>query len=122
MTNKSWSILLIITIVTSVAATKYYWPNVQEKVVTVEKEVTHTVTRIVKQPDGTVITEIDKHEVDTKNSIDTKYDQSKYFVQVGVDNQKAYFGTVGMRLFGPIFVGVGSSTNKTVSITGIIMF
>lgn len=117
-----YTIGLILVAVLAVALTRYFWPRVEEKIVTVEKEVTHTVTRIVKQPDGTTITEIDKHETDTKRTVDTKFVQSKYFVQVGVDNQKAYFGTVGVRLLGPVLLGLGGSTNKTIGVNIMVEF
>lgn len=117
-----YTIGLIVAVVLAVSLTRYFWPRVEEKVVTVEKEVTHTITRIVKQPDGTTVTEIDKQETDTKKSIDTKFAKSNYIFQIAIDNNKAYFGTVGVRVLGPVFLTAGGSTNKTVSVGVSIEF
>jgi hypothetical protein len=122
MSPRNTIVLFIFTIVLTAALTRYYWPRIEEKVVTVEKEVTHTITRIVKQPDGTTVTEIDKQETDTKKSIDTKFAKSNYIFQIAIDNNKAYFGTVGVRVLGPVFLTAGGSTNKTVSVGVSIEF
>lgn len=134
MSTRNTAILILIVTVTVFALTRYCFPRIEEKIVTVEKEVIKevavTTTHEVKQPDGTVTTDTTttdtKQSTDTKSTTVAKYATADWFVAAGMgyslDLTVHYNVQVNRRILGPVFVGVQGSTDKTVGVQVGIQF
>lgn len=120
MSTKSWFIILGIAVFITAAVTRYYFPQVKETIVTVDKEVIVTRTHEVKSADGTITTDTTSTETETKKTVDTKMASSDWFITAGLQYQLDYGVVyslgVNKRLLGPVFVGVSGSTNKTIGV------
>lgn len=126
---------IVAVAVLSVAATKYYFPNIESKTEFVEKEVVKTdivtVTKEVVRPDGTkevITTTTDKSvsKSDTRNT-ELKMDvKSNLLVTAGVlsnfKDKPEYMLGVSKRVLGPAFVGATYQTNNTYGLTVTVEF
>ena len=133
---RTLTISLLVVAGLSAALTKFYFPNVEEKTQTIEKEVVKkdivTVVREVTRPDGTkeVVTEtVDKStSKSTNKEVAVKYDvTSEYIFGVGVVTQTKelkpeYSISAGKRIFGPIFGQVEYQTNGYIGVKALIEF
>lgn len=104
----------------SIAGTRYYWPTSGKTITnTVTKE--HTVTRIVKYPNGIVVTEIDA--ITNTNKVKASPKLSNWHASIAVVKSFDALSTTVYRLqvekkiFGPIYVGAVLSTNSDVGLT-----
>jgi dsRNA-specific ribonuclease len=132
---KSLAGIILVVAALSAAVTKFYFPSIEEKTQTVEKEVVKnnivTVVKEVTRPDGTkeVITETVDKSTTKSSSKDTvvKYDvTSKYIFGGGVisnfKDKPEYEVSAGMRVFGPVFGQIKYQTNGYVGANLLIEF
>lgn len=111
----------------SVAATRYYWPAVRTQTVVQEKEVirkdVRTIIREVVRPDGskettTEIVDRSKQDNSSSHTVSTYRAnwQAAVTAKADLSNLQPVYGVqVGYRVLGPAWVGVGISTDKTVT-------
>lgn len=128
----NWKNTLIYTVVIvaiTASATRYYFPQVQEKTRVEEKEVIkrdiRTIIKEVTRPDGSkeIVTEIVDN---TKETIKKEYEHmlskpKDWLVSGGavvrLDELKpVYQVRADRRIMGPVFVGASVTTNKEVGL------
>lgn len=124
LSNKQVISALVVVAVVSAAATRYLWPQILTKVVSVEHEVIKnnvvTVIKTVQQPGGTVetdttITDNTITSTSIKNT-STTYQTAQWHAGLSVGSsihtlQPVYDLRIERRLFGPVFLSAGGSTD-----------
>lgn len=131
ITYRIYIISLLVIAGLSAATTRYYFPQVQSKTVTVEHEVEHnniiTVTHTIREPSGTVdtTTTVTDHSTKIDQNIQTAVvsKQLDWHVgaQVGMDVHKGLIPIYGVsldrRIIGPVTVGGFGLTNGTIGVS-----
>ena len=131
ITYRIYIISLLVIAGLSAATTRYYFPQIQSKTVTVEHEVEHnnivTVTRTIREPSGAVdtVTTVTDHstkvEQDIKSALVAKQLNWHAGAQIGIDVHKGLIPIYGVsldrRIFGPVTVGGFGLTNGTIGIS-----
>lgn len=115
---------VITSIISAIAgAAILYWYMPQNSAETITKDRIITVTRTVKSPDGTVITDERKEENSTtKEKVITADKSPDWHISIGSDINRIIKLEVSRRILGPITIGVYGDTNKTIGVGVGILF
>lgn len=131
MELKNVAIAIVITAALSAVVTRYYFPKLQMQTVEVEKEVVKnnvvTVTKIVKEKDGTETTEITTVDKSTKKSEDSKVvsiaASKDWMISASAQTDfkeglKPVYGLqVQRRILGPFYLGATANTDKAIGVS-----
>lgn len=126
MRGTSLAIYTVILILVTAAGTKYFWPNVELKIETEEKEVVRTdvrtIIREVERKDGTkeretTIIDRTKRANESSSSL-TKLQPKNWSAHLGAhsafDGQPPQYSLlINRRILGPFFVGLSGNTDRS---------